>query len=175
MTSRIFVHVVATAKTVSIPITVVGSRHHMAGKNHRKVKKLAEEVQAPRTAVSNIARWPHPYDTAKQIMESPEAHVLVVQNKEDKDQEVLDEFRGVHPAEGEQGWWDKTLPFSREVASQPPQEAEAASPPQRSEREKRKRSTSPPPFSAPSGKKVPKSVLGSAQHRVVAALLRGSK
>ena len=172
-----FPPVCSMERVVSIPIAVEGTRHHMAGKNHKKVK-IMEDMQAPKTAASNIARWPHPYDTAKQLVENPEAHVLVVQNKADKDQEVLDNFREVHSAEGEQGWWDKALPFSREVAS-PRQEANAASPPQSGERKKCKRSKSPPPCSAPcsapSGKRVPKSVLGSAQHRVVAALLRGSK
>ena len=94
----------------------------MAGKNNCKVKLLVRELQTLKTTdAPKIARWPHPFDTAKQMMECPEVHV-VVQEKNALDQAAFEDFKARHPALGEQGWWDNSMPFSREEAPQKPQE-----------------------------------------------------
>ena len=164
MTSVLVIHVYGM--TYRLPVVVGGSRHHMAGKSFRKVKSVVSRFQNPKTVdAPAIARWPHPFDTAKQLKECPEAHVLV-QEKNAVDQVAFDAFKASHPAEGEQGWWDNSQPFSREKPPQPQDHQEGPD-------QALKRSRSPP-AAAKSEQRVPKKrvLTQSPQFGVVAAMLK---
>ena len=117
MTANLVVHVGHLGRKFTFGVCVEGSQHKVAGINNKKVKKAADAMQATgAVGAPNIARWPHPHDTAKQLMESHEAHVLLFEDKDQADQASLAAFQAAHPAQGAQGWWDKSLPFSREAA-----------------------------------------------------------
>ena len=119
MTANLVVHLGHLGRRFTFGVCVEGSQHKVAGINNKKVKKVADTMQATgAVGAPKIARWPHPYDTAKQLMESHEAHVLLLEDKDQADEAALSAFKAAHPAQGEQGWWDKFLPFSRQEAQQ---------------------------------------------------------
>ena len=149
-------------KKFHLPITVEGNQHQLAGNNFKKVKNVVSRFQNPQTAdAPKIARWPHPFDTAKQLKEGPEAHVLV-QEKDAIDQAAFNAFKAIHPAQGKQGWWDNSHPFSRE-AKQESQEGDQAP----------KRPRSPPAAAQGEQREHKKrAFLTSPQFGVVAAMLK---
>ena len=149
-------------KTHHLPVTVERDAHHMAGKNNRKVKNVVTRLQNPPTAdAPNLARWPHPFDTANQMMKGKEEVHVLVQEKGEIDEAAFEAFKASHPAQGKQGWWDNSQPFSRKDA---PQQAQQEAP-------KRARS---PPAAAQSEQCVTKkrALLRSPQLGVVAAMLK---
>ena len=102
-------------KTHHLPVTVNRDAHHMAGKNNRKVKNVVTRLQNPPTA---DAPKPHPFDTANQMMEGQEEVHFLVEEKGGIDEVAFEAFKASHPAQGEQGWWDDSQPFSRKDTPQ---------------------------------------------------------
>ena len=143
MTANLVVHLGHLGRRFTFGVSVEGSQHKVAGINNKKVKKVADGMQGMgAVGAPKIARWPHPYDTAKQLMESHEAHVLLIEDKDQADEATLSAFKAAHPAQGEQGWWNKSMPFSRQEAQQerpkrPRSPLAAASPPAAAENEQR--------------------------------------
>ena len=163
MTAKLVVHLGHLGRTFTFWVCIEGSQHKVAGITNKKVKKAADGMQAMgAVGAPKIARWPHPYDTAKQLMESHEAHVLLVEDEDQADEAALSAFKAAHPAQGEHGWWIKSMPFSRQEAEQ--------------ERPKRPRSplaaASPPAGGKRTSRQKKRALVQSPQFGVVKAMLK---